>query len=62
MGLRFPADGTRSGPRLVSTVAGLHCTYRQCAKMFTENLAGLTADDIALVMGDALKTWLDWSV
>jgi hypothetical protein len=30
--------------------------------MFTENLAGLTADDIALVMGDALKTWRDWSV
>lgn len=46
----------------MSTVAGLHCTYRQCAEMFTENLAGLTADDIALVMGDALKTWHDWSV
>jgi hypothetical protein len=46
----------------VSTTAGLHCTYRQCAEMFTENLTGLTADDIALVMGGALKTWRDWSV
>ena len=44
-----------------SDLSGLHCTYRQCVEMFTENLAELTADDIALIMGDAVTTWLNWS-
>jgi L-fuconolactonase len=44
-----------------SDLSGLRCSYRECRSMLTGGLPGLSADDRALVMGEALLTWLGWT-
>ena len=35
-------------------------TYRQAVTMFTEEMKWLSAEDLELIMGQALIDWLDW--
>lgn len=37
------------------------CSYRQCVTMFTEELPWLRGHDLELVMGQGVRTWLDWA-
>jgi L-fuconolactonase len=39
----------------------LPCTYSQAVTQFTEELPFLKGNDLELVMGGALLTWLDWA-
>lgn len=43
-----------------SDLTRLKCTYRQCVTVFTEEMPWLTAADLELIMGRALRDWLDW--
>ena len=44
-----------------SDISRLPCTYRQAVTLFTEELAWLSAEDLALVMGQGLCDWLGWA-
>lgn len=51
------------GPERVfwgSDLSRLKGSYDECVRMFTEELPFLGADDLRLVMGDALAAWLRW--
>lgn len=41
-------------------ITKMPCSWRQCATMFTEELAWLSEPDKRLVMGDALCAWWGW--
>jgi len=41
-------------------ISKMQCSWRQCVTMFTEALPWLSAQDQALVMGDALCAWWGW--
>ncbi len=52
-----------SGPRRCfrgAYITRVPCPYRQCVTMFTEELSWLQECDRELVMGDAIRDWLDW--
>jgi predicted TIM-barrel fold metal-dependent hydrolase len=36
------------------------CSWRQCVTLFTEELPWLSERDKQLIMGEALRDWLDW--
>ena len=42
-------------------ISKMPCSWRQCARMFTEELPWLSDADKSLVMGEALCTWWRWS-
>jgi len=41
-------------------ITRMPCSWRQCVTLFTEELDFLSEEDKRLVMGDALRAWLDW--
>jgi hypothetical protein len=41
-------------------ITRMHCTWRQCVTLFTEELPWLKARDLDLVMGEALCNWVGW--
>lgn len=41
-------------------ITKMPCSWRQCVTMFTEELAWLTGQDKALVMGEAICAWWSW--
>ena len=41
-------------------VTRMPCTLRQCVTMFTEEMPWLKGRDLELVMGRAIREWLDW--
>jgi len=41
-------------------ITKMPCSWRQCVTMFSEELPWLSADDQALVMGDAVCAWWGW--
>ena len=43
-------------------ITRMHCTWRQCVTLFTEELPWLTGRDLELVMGRAVCDWLGWKV
>ncbi len=43
-----------------SDLTRLRGTYRQCATMFTEEIAWLSKDDLAWIMGRGVCEWLGW--
>src|SRR5947199_385460 len=48
------------GPRRMfwgTDITRMHCTWRQCVTVFTEELRWLQGADLALVMG---RAWCDW--
>jgi predicted TIM-barrel fold metal-dependent hydrolase len=42
-------------------ITRMPCTWRECVTMFTEELAWLTEEDKALIMGRALCDWIGWN-
>jgi hypothetical protein len=38
----------------------MHCSYRQCITLFTEELPWLSESDKKLVMGEGVRNWLGW--
>ena len=38
----------------------MHCTWRQCVTLFTEELPWLRGADLELVMGRAFCDWIGW--
>lgn len=38
----------------------LHCSWRDCIELFTENLPWLSGRDLEMVMGDSLCHWIKW--
>ena len=43
-------------------ITRMPCTYRQCVTMFTEELPWLSGDDLKLVMGLAICSWIGWDL
>ncbi len=43
-----------------SDLSRLHCPYRECVRMFTEELPWLKGEDLAWVMGRGLSEWIGW--
>ena len=43
-------------------ITRLACTYRQAVTMFTEEIPWLKGNDLELVMGRALCTWVGWAL
>ena len=41
-------------------ITRMHCTWRQCVTLFTEELPWLKGRDLDLVMGEALCRWIGW--
>jgi predicted TIM-barrel fold metal-dependent hydrolase len=41
-------------------ITRMHCTWRQCVTLFTEELPWLKGRDLDLVMGEALCNWVGW--
>jgi hypothetical protein len=41
-------------------ITRMHCSWRQCITLFTEELPWLKARDLELVMGEALCSWMGW--
>lgn len=41
-------------------ITRLQCTWREAATVFTEELPWLTGDDLALVMGRGIRSWIGW--
>lgn len=41
-------------------ITKMPCTWRQCVTHFTEEMPWLTGDDLALVMGQAVRAWWGW--
>jgi predicted TIM-barrel fold metal-dependent hydrolase len=53
------------GPRRMfwgTDITRMHCTWRQCVTLFTEELPWLKGADLELVMGPAFCDWIGWSV
>jgi predicted TIM-barrel fold metal-dependent hydrolase len=51
------------GPRRMfwgTDITRMHCTWRQCVTLFTEELPWLKGQDLELVMGQALCDWIGW--
>jgi predicted TIM-barrel fold metal-dependent hydrolase len=51
------------GPRRVfwgTDITRMHCTWRQCVTLFTEELPWLHGADLDLVMGQAFCDWIGW--
>jgi predicted TIM-barrel fold metal-dependent hydrolase len=42
-------------------ISKMPCSWRQCVTMFTEELAGLSAEDKRLIMGEAICSWWGWA-
>jgi hypothetical protein len=40
----------------------MHCTWRQCVTLFTEELPWLHGADLDLVMGQAFCDWIGWQI
>jgi predicted TIM-barrel fold metal-dependent hydrolase len=52
------------GPRRFfwgTDITKMPCTWRQCVTLFTEELRWLPDADKPLVMGQALRAWLNWN-
>jgi len=43
-----------------SDFSRMHCSWRECITMFTEELDWLSGEDRDLVMGRALCDWIGW--
>jgi hypothetical protein len=43
-------------------ITRMHCTWRQCVTLFTEELRWLKGADLDLVMGRAWCDWIGWDV
>jgi predicted TIM-barrel fold metal-dependent hydrolase len=43
-------------------ITRMHCTWRQCVTLFTEELPWLKGRDLELVMGRAVCDWIGWKV
>lgn len=43
-------------------ITRMHCTWRQCVTLFTEELPWLKGADLELVMGPAFCDWIGWNV
>jgi hypothetical protein len=43
-----------------SDITRMTCSWRRCVSLFTEELPWLTERDKELIMGRALRAWLDW--
>ena len=41
-------------------ITRMHCTWRQCVTLFTEELPWLQGADLELVMGQAFCDWIGW--
>ncbi|MBA5686153.1 amidohydrolase family protein [Rugamonas apoptosis] len=41
-------------------ITRLHCNWRDCVTMFTEELPWLNGRDLELVMGAAIANWIGW--
>ena len=41
-------------------ITRMHCTYRQCITLFTEELPWLKGQDLEKVMGRGLAKWIGW--
>jgi predicted TIM-barrel fold metal-dependent hydrolase len=53
------------GPRRMfwgTDITRMHCTWRQCVTLFTEELPWLTGNDLELVMGRAFCDWIGWKL
>ncbi len=51
------------GPRRMfwgTDITRMHCTWRQCVTLFTEELPWLKGQDLDLVMGRAFCDWIGW--
>jgi predicted TIM-barrel fold metal-dependent hydrolase len=51
------------GPRRMfwgTDITRMHCTWRQCVTLFTEELPWLKGADLDLVMGQAFCDWIRW--
>ena len=51
------------GPRRMfwgTDITRMHCTWRQCVTLFTEELPWLHGADLDLVMGQAFCDWIGW--
>jgi predicted TIM-barrel fold metal-dependent hydrolase len=51
------------GPRRMfwgTDITRMHCTWRQCVTLFTEELPWLKGADLELVMGQAVCDWIRW--
>jgi hypothetical protein len=64
---RAPAPGVRrawaiNGCPWGTEITRMHCSSRQCATLFTEELPGLKEQDLELVMGRALWGWIGWDI
>lgn len=42
-------------------ITRMPCTWRQCVTAFTDHQPWCTAEDMALIMGGAIKHWLHWT-
>lgn len=43
-----------------SDISKLQCSWRECVTVFTEELPWLAGDDLAKVMGGAVREWWNW--
>jgi len=43
-----------------SDLSRLHCPYRQCVTMFTEEMPWIPRDDLEWIMGRGLSEWIGW--
>ena len=53
------------GPRRMfwgTDITRMHCSWRQCVTLFTEELPWLKGADLDLVMGRAFCDWIGWAV
>ena len=53
------------GPRRMfwgTDITRMHCTWKQCVTMFTEELPWLKGNDLELVMGRALCDFVGWKI
>jgi hypothetical protein len=41
-------------------ITHMHCTWRECVTLFTEELPWLKGSDLELVMGQAFCDWIGW--
>ena len=41
-------------------ISKMQCSWRECVTMFTEELPWLAGDDLAQVMGGAVRVWWGW--
>ena len=44
----------------VTDITRMTCSWRQCVRLFTEELSWLKGRDLELVMGRAVCDWLGW--